>query len=246
MSEIVRLPSPQKVAEEAARRWLSIAQAAVAERGQFDIALSGGNTPRFLYSLMASEPRAGQAPWAQSYVFWGDERRVPASHPDSDYRMARETLLDHVPVPQDHIFRMPSEGLASGDMLDYERKIRRHFDLGPRDWPRFDLILLGLGKDGHMAGIFPGTRAVSDLSHMVLVYPVPQLQVERITLTTPVLNNARNVVFLVTGDEKAEALAQTLNGPKRPSTYPAQAINPTDGTLTWLLDEAAAAKLESK
>jgi 6-phosphogluconolactonase len=157
--------------------------------------------------------------------------------------MAREALLAHVPIPQDRIFRLPTEGLASSDSRDYEQRIRRHFELGPRDWPRFDLFLLGMGADGHIASIFPGTRAVSDRSTMVLIYEVPQLRVERITLTLPVINHARNVLFLVTGTEKAAMVKAVLEGQRKVSTYPAQAVQPVDGSVVWLLDQAAASEL---
>jgi 6-phosphogluconolactonase len=243
MSEVIKLPTPEAVAQEAAKRWITMAQASVTERGRFDIALSGGSTPAELYRLMASDSWRDQAPWAQTYVFWSDERRVPASHPDSNYRMARETLLDHVPIPPEQIFRMPSEGLATGDMRDYENKLRSNFNLGPRDWPRFDLMLLGLGKDGHTASIFPGTRAISDKSTMVIVYDVPQHGGERITLTFPTINHARNVILLVVGKDKADALKNTLQGDRKVNAYPAQGIEPVDGTLTWLVDEAAASLL---
>lgn len=245
MAEIVKLNNAEQVAEEAARRWVQIAQEAVSERGAFRIMLSGGNTPRLLYQLMASDSWRDQVPWEQTYVFWGDERRVPPSHPESAYRMARETLLDHVPVPDDHIFRLQGEGLESSVIRDYENKLRRHFQLKQGQWPRFDLVLLGLGADGHIASIFPGTRAVSDLSNTIVVGAVPGLNAERVTVTLPVFNQARHVIFLVVGAEKADAMFGSLEGPLQPSTYPAQAVKPVDGTVTWLVDKAAAARIKS-
>lgn len=247
MSEIIRLKDIEDISSAAARRWTEIAKTAVRERGSFTVALSGGNTPRHLYETLASPPLRDQLPWEQTFVFWGDERRVPPSSADSDYRMAKETLLDHIPIPTDHIFRMVGEGLASGSVRDYEDKLRRHFKLQPGDWPTFDLMLLGMGSDGHIASIFPGTRAVSDLSNMVIVQEVPQLRAERITLTRPVFNHARNVLFLVSGAGKAAALAACLEGPYRPSTYPAQGIkSEVGGSITWLIDKAAAAQLKRK
>ncbi len=240
MSEVITLPHIEAIIEEAASRWVQIARSAVEERGAFRIALSGGSTPRPLYLLMASDPYREQVPWEKTYVFWTDERRVPPSHPDSNYRLAAETLLRHVPIPREQIFRMDGEELAGSAAREYTEAIRRHFGLGFRDWPRFDLMLLGMGRDGHTASIFPGTRAASDLSNMVVVYEVPQLRAERMTLTLPVINNARHILFLVTGEDKAEALQAVLYGERRPSTYPAQAVKPVDGTLTWLVDTAAA------
>ncbi len=243
MTEIVKLPDPHSVVEEAARRWVQIAQEAVKARGAFHLALSGGETPRLLYQLIASPSWQEEIPWDQSHVFWGDEQRVPASDLESNYHMVHEALLDHIPIPPDQIYRMPREELANSAMRNYEDRLRRCFGLEHGEWPRFDLILLGMGEDGHIASIFPGTRAVSDLSRMVLVYEVPKLQAERMTLTLPVLNNARHILLLVTGESRAEILETILTGPHRPSTYPAQAIVPRDGKLIWLVDAAAASRL---
>lgn len=243
--EIVRLADADAVAEEAARRWAAIAQKAVEERESFSVALAGGSTPKRLYQLLASEGWSTRLPWNRTHVFFGDERRVPHGDPDSNYRMARETLLDFVPIPKDQIYPMEGTGLIKASMRDYERKLKRYFDHGRREFPRFDLILLGMGTDGHTASIFPGTRAVSDLDHAVLVYAVPQLHTERITLTLPVLNNARNVLFMAVGANKADTLSTVLEGPRNASTYPSQAVNPVDGSLVWLVDQAAAANLSS-
>ncbi|MBN1310830.1 MAG: 6-phosphogluconolactonase [Anaerolineae bacterium] len=244
MAEIIQLKGLEEIAGEAARRWAQIAQEAVAARGAFRVMLSGGETPRSLYQLMAAESWRDQAPWGQTYVFWSDERRAGPSDPESNYRMARETLLDHVPIPADHIFQLQGVGLASGIARDYENKIRQHFELDRKQWPRFDLVLLGLGSDGHIASIFPGTRAVSDLSNMVLVYEVLALKAERVTVTLPVINHARNILFLVAGDEKADAVWEALEGPFQPSTHPSQAVKPVDGSVTWLVDKAAASRLK--
>jgi 6-phosphogluconolactonase len=244
MTDIVKLEGPAQIFEEAARRWVEITQEAVEARGAFHMMLSGGNTPQPLYRLMASEPWRDRVPWAQTYFFWTDERRVSPSHPDSNYRMVCETLLDNVPVPADHIFPLMGEGLASSAVRDFETKLARHFQLGQKEWPHFDLVLLGLGGDGHIASIFPGTRAVSDLSNKAIVYDVPRLNMSRITVTLPVINHARHILFLVSGEEKADALWGSLEGPAKPSTYPAQAVSPVDGTLTWLVDVAAASRLK--
>lgn len=243
MNDVMILPDLEAIAEEAAGRWLQIAQTAIAERGQFTVALSGGGTPRLLYQKMASPPWGDQIPWAETYIFFGDERRVPPDHPDSNYNMAHEVLLSQVPIPPENVYRMDGQGLAKSAAREYERTLERHFNLGRRELPRLDLILLGMGEDGHTASVFPGTRAVSDLSSMVLAYYVPQLGVERMTLGLSVINSARNVIFLVAGDNKAEALYQVLHGERRPSTYPSQAVDIRDGTLTFLVDQAAAAKL---
>ncbi|NDJ52080.1 MAG: 6-phosphogluconolactonase [Chloroflexi bacterium] len=243
MAEVVRLDNAEAVAQETARRWVMLANQAVAERGMFTIALSGGSTPRTVYSMMAADPWRGQAPWQDTYVFFGDERRVHHSDPESNYRMARETLLDHVPIPPNQVFPMPGEGLLKTAMLDYKKELRKVFKPGFKEFPRFDFVLLGMGEDAHIASIFPGTRAVSEGSEMVLAYLVPQMNVERMTLTLPVINNALQIVVQVVGQHKADALAKVLEGDYRPSTYPAQALEPVDGQLIWLVDQAAASKL---
>ena len=245
MTEIVKLEDVQEVAEEAARRWVQIARESIDARGAFRVMLSGGYSPRPLYRLMSSEPWQSQAPWEQTYVFFTDERRVAPSDPESNYRMARETMLDHVPIPAEHIFQLQGTGLASSIIRDYETKLRRHFDLSKGEWPRFDLVLLGLGGDGHIASIFPGTRAVSDLSNTVVVYEAPSLKAERVTVTLPVINHARHILFLVTGAEKSDPLCEALDGPFKPSAHPSQAVKPVDGTLTWLVDKATASRLKS-
>lgn len=243
MADVVVLPNLDALSEEAARRWIEIANAAVDARGEFSIALAGGNTPRSLYQIMASPPCSEQAPWAQTFIFFGDERRVPPDHADSNFRMAQETLLEHVPIPAEQIHRMGGQGLARTAAQDYQRTLEHHFSLGRREFPRIDLVLLGMGADGHTASIFPGTRAVSDLTNMVMVYDVPQSGQERMTLGPSVINNARNILFLVSGENKADALASVLHGEYRPSTFPAQVVKPRDGSLTFLVDKAAAANL---
>lgn len=246
MPSIVVLKNLDEIAREAARRVVSIARDAIVNRGRFDIALSGGTTPRSLYQLLASDEYRSQIDWTKACVFWGDERRVPPGDPESDYRMAHELLLAHVAVPEENIFRMQGEGLLNSAKVDYENKLTKHFNLARREFPRFDLILLGLGADGHTASIFPGTRAVSDLTNLVIIYEVPQLGAERMTISRSVINNARNILFLVSGEDKAAALEATLEGAKQPSRYPAQGITPVDGELTWLVDKAAASKLKVK
>jgi 6-phosphogluconolactonase len=245
MAERVIRANDEEVALEAAERWKTIATQAVAENGRFSVALAGGSTPRTLYRMLTSERYRDELPWGQTHVFWGDERRVPPDDERSNYHMARELLLDHVPIPPGQIHPMDGMGLSRGAMRSYERTLRDYFQYGRREMPRFDLILLGMGGDGHTASIFPGTRAVSDRSHKVLVYQVPQLETERITLTLPVINAAKHILIMVVGSAKAETLAEVLDGPVKTSTYPIQAVEPVDGQLTWLLDKAAAAELDS-
>jgi 6-phosphogluconolactonase len=222
------------------------ARAAIAAHGRFSVALSGGSTPRSLYQLLAAPPYREQVDWAHTVVCWGDERCVPPDHSESNYRMAREALLFHVPVPASQVFRMPGEA-ADPDTgaAQYEQALRRAFALGPAELPRFDLILLGLGPDGHTASLFPHTPALHVSDRLVVANPVEKLNTTRLTLTAPVLNNAARVVFLVAGADKAAPLAAVLEGPRRPDDLPAQLIAPTHGELLWLVDRVAAGDLRT-
>jgi 6-phosphogluconolactonase len=227
------------------------ARATVASRGVFTIALSGGSTPRKLYEMLATPAISADAPWQDIRVFWGDERHVPPDHLESNYRMAREALLDHVPIPEENIHRIMAE-LPNADAVAaaYEDDIRRTFDLddavpppGQIALPRFDLILLGIGEDGHTASLFPHTPALSERKRLVVANPVAKLATTRITLTVPVLNNAERVWFVVTGGSKSKILRDVIEGPYRPEDLPSQLINPTDGELLFLLDSTVAVDL---
>lgn len=231
----------------AADEFVHAAREAVARHGRFFVALSGGSTPRGLYQLLASPAYHQQVDWARAYVFWGDERCVPPTDAESNYRMARESLLFHVPVPHEHVYRMPGDNpdpVAAAAI--YEQALRRGFALGPGERPRFDLILLGMGPDGHTASLFPHTAALHVTDRWVVANAVEKLHATRLTLTLPVLNSAARVMFLVAGTDKADALAAVLEGPRRPDDVPAQLIAPEHGDILWLVDTAAAAKLTTQ
>lgn len=214
----------------------------IAASGRFSLGLSGGSTPRTLFELLASADFTPCLDWANIHIFWGDERCVPPDHADSNYRMTRETLLDHVPLPAANIHRIGGENDPAEAAADYENDLRAFFgDDAP--WPHFDLLLQGMGDDGHTASLFPETDALAETTRWVVANYVPKLASWRITLTAPAINAAANVWFLVTGENKAAALHQVLRGPHQPTTYPAQLIQPTNGTLAWLVDPAAAARL---
>lgn len=217
---------------------------AVREHGFFAWALSGGSTPRDLYQLLASPLYRDRLPWSEIHVFWGDERHVPPDDADSNFRMAREAMLDSVPLPAANIHRIQAEEPdAELAAKAYETELRGFFHLAPdaqapQDiWPRFDLILLGLGKDAHTASLFPGGEAVHERERWVVAPWVEAQNTFRITLTPPVLNNARLTVFLAAGDDKAEPLHAVLEGTRDPSRYPAQIV---EGNRLWLVDRAAA------
>jgi 6-phosphogluconolactonase len=210
---------------------------------RFTWALAGGSTPRGLYRLLASEPYRERLPWRAMHFFWGDERHVPPDHPESNFRMAREAMLDAVPVPPENVHRIAAEEAeAERAARLYEAELRSFFALAAGEWPRFDLILLGLGKDGHTASLFPGSAAVRERQRLVAAPWVEAQQSYRITLTPPVLNHARRALFLVSGAEKAAALHAVIEGNREPDRYPAQVV---EGNRLWLVDDAAARLLRT-
>lgn len=239
----------EEVAVKAARRFARLADQYVVGCGRLTVSLSGGSTPRAMNLLLAAPPFLDTVPWSSIYFFWGDERCVPPEHQESNYRMARETLLSKVPVPEENIFRIPAEN-ADPDRAaeEYEAVLRNAFlKLSPKtstaplaNVPRFDLIFLGMGADGHTASLFPRTEALHADDRIVAANYVEKLNAHRITLTAPTINNARNVTFLVSGEDKAEPLKQVLEGSYNPETYPSQLIHPQNGSLLWMVDESAA------
>jgi 6-phosphogluconolactonase len=215
------------------------------EGRRFTVALAGGETPRHLYALLASAEYATQVPWERVHVFWGDERHVPPDDPASNYRMAYDALLSRVPIPPENVHRMRAELPDAHEVArTYDDDLRGFFGLQPSALPRFDLVLLGMGADGHTASLFPRTEALHDREHLVAAPWVETLHTYRLTLTPRVLNHAAMVVFLVSGEGKAATLHAVLEGPLQPDLLPAQLIAPTNGTLLWLVDQAAAAPLQ--
>ncbi len=235
------VPSADDVARAGADIVRAAAQEAVRRRGRFTIALSGGNTPRALYALLAAPPFGGEIDWAATQVFWSDERCVPPDHPDSNYRMAREALLDRVPLPAANVHRLRGE-LPVPQQAAQEYRTELQVVFGKTALPRFDLLLLGLGEEGHTASLFPGVPVPADPNITVAAVFVPKVNTWRLTMTLPVLNAAAQVVFLVAGEAKQAALRALIQGP-RSLDLPAQRVRPTDGVLTVLADQAAASAL---
>lgn len=215
-------------------------RAVSSSKGPFRVALSGGSTPRGLFALLAdaSAPYRARVPWDRVHFFWGDERCVPPDAPDSNYRMARETLLDKLGIPPERVFRMAGELDPEDAAKKYEAVLRAQ--LG--DAPRFDFVFLGLGPDGHTASLFPGTPAVTETARLVAVGTAPVSPTARLTLTMPVLNAAARVVFVVSGAAKAAVAARVLTEPPSPA-FPAGLVDPSKGSVLWLLDQDAAASL---
>ena len=243
--ELRRLTTPQDLFQAAAEEVIHAATSAITERGRFTIALSGGSTPKNLYTLIAANASAS-LPWDRMFFFWGDERHVPPDDPDSNYRMAKETLLSKVAIPPANIFRIPAENPDASAAADaYEQTLRKFFAVTPGEFPRFDLILLGIGPDGHTASLFPETAALRETSRLVVANWVEKLQTNRITFTLPVLNAARSVAFLVSGTDKAAVLHEVLEGSGPAEKYPSKLVQPSQGKLIWFVDRAAASQLST-
>lgn len=244
--EIVICRDPADLAAQAAERVAGLVTAAGLEWRSISIALAGGSTPRALYQLLAAPPYHGQLQWPLVHFFWGDERAVPAGDKDSNYQMAWDALLSKVPVPEANIHRM----VADGPDLDAaaraaEAALVAHFKPAPGELPRFDLVLLGLGDDGHTASLFPGMPSLDEQTRLVVASPPGRLPppVDRLTLTLPVLNAAAHVLFLVSGAGKADTVRQVLDPPAGAPSLPAARVRPAGGQLTWMLDAAAAGAL---
>lgn len=225
----------------AVKEIVACADSAIQTRGQFSIALSGGNTPRNVYSLLA-DLRRDSLSWNRIQIFFGDERHVPPNHPDSNYRMARESLLSKVPIPADNVHRILAELPEQQAADKYERELKAFFRLSDGEWPHFDLILLGIGDEGHTASLFPGSTALLEKSRLVVANWVEKFKTWRITFTYPALNHAAEVLFLVSGSSKAEILRDIFD-PGKANTFPAQGVKPANGKLLWFADRAAASLL---
>jgi 6-phosphogluconolactonase len=229
----------------AAEEFIHAARTAIGAQGRFTVALSGGSTPKALYSLLAT--KYTDFAWNRVFLFFGDERHVPPTDPESNYRMVNESLLTRIAIPAENVFRVPAENPdADAAASEYEAQLRRFFELRsgdrPGEFPRFDLILLGMGPDGHTASLFPDSAGLEEQSRLVIANWVAKFNTHRITFTFPVLNRAAEVMFLASGPDKADMLHQVLEGKSTPPV-PSQRVQPSDGKLLWMLDEAAAAKL---
>lgn len=236
-------PTSEALIQAAVDRLLAIANDAIREKGEFNLALAGGSTPRPLYELLATEPLNRRIDWSRTHIFFGDERAVPPDHDDSNYRMVKETLLAGVDVPEENVHRILAERSPQDAADAYTEDLRAHFELDTGEWPRFDFMLQGLGSDGHTASLFPGLDELYNHTDLVVAPYVPQLDAHRISLTIPVINHAWQICFLVSGAGKAEALQHVVGGTYAPDEWPAQLVHPRDGHLMWLVDEAAASHL---
>lgn len=239
MTDIRRFPNKDALSKAVAEHFVKLAERGTRSHGRFAVALAGGSTPEGAYRLLATTYKT-KVKWQQVHVFWGDERTVPPDHQDSNYRMALDAFLSAVPIPAGQIYRMRGELDPEEAAEDYNTRLQKFFGgVGPR----FDLVILGMGDDGHTASLFPHTSALEEHEAWVVANHVPQQQTTRITLTVPAINAAAEVLFMVAGEAKADALQAVLRGERQPAVYPAQLIAPSDGTLLWMVDQAAAAEI---
>jgi 6-phosphogluconolactonase len=233
-----------EVAHAAAELFVELCQPITSGDSTFNVALSGGSTPRALHTLLASSPYRDQVDWSKVQFYWGDERFVPPDDAESNYRMARETLLSSLSLDASQVHRFQTElGDPDAAAAQYEEELRRQFHLKAGELPQFDLVFLGMGPDGHTASLFPRTAGLQVTDRLAIANYVPKLEAYRLTLTTPVINHAAVVAFLVVGSEKAQTVARVLQGASNPEELPSQLISPVDGDLYWILDQAAAAEL---
>ena len=238
-------PDAAALARRAAQYFVEMIGEAVAGRGRARIAISGGSTPKATFQLLAdpTQPWRNRMPWDRLDIYWVDERAVPPDNAESNYRMTREALLDHVPLRSEQIHRIEGELDPVVAASHYESELRNSFRLEGAQSPRFDLVELGMGPDGHTASLFPHTEAIQEISRLVTANHVPQMNTWRITLTWPVIDHASSVFFLIAGEDKAKILKEVLTGPHDPERLPSQLIWPVSGILTLFLDKAAAALL---
>jgi 6-phosphogluconolactonase len=235
--EIIVCRDIAELSRQSAERFSQLALESVESAGRITVALSGGSTPQHLYSLLASPDYKDQIPWSNVELFWGDERCVPPDHPESNFRMAQEALLSKIKIPPQNIHRMRGEQEPQAAAAEYEKELQKIFGLNSGALPRFDLILLGIGEDGHTASLFPGSEALNETKHLVVAPFVAKLNSYRLSLTLPVLNNAAKVWFLVMGASKADAVKQALSAS---SDLPAARVQPVNGKLTWWVTRDAA------
>lgn len=244
-TEVRILPDAASIAKRAAAALLEIAADAVRQKGSFELVLSGGSTPKALYGLLVDDPAfRSQVPWEKMHLFFGDERHVKPEDPQSNYRMAWEAMISKSPLKPEQVTRVKAENPNAEDAAkDYEQAIRTYFKLADGQFPRFDLVLLGMGSEGHVASLFPGTKALRENRRIVVHNWVGKVLMDRITLTAPAINNARHIISMVTGADKCPALTAVLERVYEPDQLPAQLIQPANGTLLWLVDTAAGGML---
>lgn len=243
--EVQIFPDASALTQRAVQEFVKSANEAIAQKGSFTVALAGGSTPKALYSELADNPAIrSQIPWEKLHFFFGDERHAAPDNTESNFRMANEALFSKGMIKAEQITRIKGEYADTEKAaLEYEQALRAYFKLQDGEYPRFDLVLLGMGEEGHTLSLFPGTKALHATNRIVVRNWVGKLYTERITLTASAANQASRVIFMVTRADKARALKAVLEGPYEPEQLPAQLIQPASGRLLWLVDQAAGSML---
>ena len=240
MSQIKVFPNIKSLSQAALEEFIALANDSIRRRDRFSVSLAGGSTPQTLYQRLAYPDYQAQVDWNKVHFFWGDERHVPPGHPDSNFRMVHESLIRKIPIPGSNVNRVPAEMEVKEAALRYE-VVLRDFFYGY--WPQFDLVLLGMGSDGHTASLFPHSEGLKEESRWFIANFAPKSEEWRLTLSKNAINAARNIIIIVSGEEKAGTLAKVLEGEHRPDEMPIQLVSPNKGILIWMIDENAASKL---
>jgi len=240
VSKIMVYPNKHKLIDAAIEKFIHLSNHAIHKRGIFSAALAGGGTPSPLYSRLAIPENQGRMDWSRIHLFWGDERHVPPDHADSNYRMVREQLLTKISIPEENVHRVPAEMEVRMAAFSYEESLRNFFG---SEWPRFDLVILGMGEDGHTASLFPHSAGLNEKFRWFIANYAPDQSAWRLTLTKPAINAARQIHVLVSGAEKAHTVAEVLTGPVQPEDRPIQMIKPDKGEMVWMMDSEAAGEL---
>jgi 6-phosphogluconolactonase len=231
----------EAISHKAAEMFVNTSRTCIASQGKFSVALSGGSTPRKLYSLLGSAECSPQVDWQRVHFFWVDERCVPKEHEESNFKAAFDRLLSKISIPGENIHRIKGEEDPDKAAGDYEEEVRRFF--GMPGFPMFDLVILGMGEDGHTASLFPDSNLLKERIRLAAPVYLEKPNRNRITLTLPVLNNATQILFLVAGHSKADVVYEVLGNGQKKERYPAGLIRPVHGSITWLIDQEAAEKL---
>ncbi len=233
----------EELAKFAAEQLVEFLSRAIIERGSGSLVLSGGETPRRVYQILGSPPLSGWLEWSRVHIFFGDERMVPPNDPDSNYGMAHRELIERVPIPAENVHRIQGELSPEHAAMEYANELRMKYEA---EFPRFDCILLGIGEDGHTASLFPGTEALNELEKAAVPLFVPRLKAWRVTLTFPVINSAREIIFLAEGEKKSSIVQKVIESAKPSTDFPATMVRPHDGVLHWLLDSQAASAMRQR
>jgi 6-phosphogluconolactonase len=240
--EIIICRDVDELNRKAAEQFIGLSCNAIEQSGRFAVALSGGSTPKALYSLLASPDYGERVDWSRVHLFWGDERCVPPDHMESNFRMVQEALLSKISLPSESIHRMPGEKAPQDAVAHYENELRTFFRSPVNAVPRFDLVLLGLGEDGHTASLFPGSSALNEHNRLVATVYVQRLKAHRLTLTLPVINAAAQITFLIAGQSKSAIVQKLLRVDSGDAELPAGKVRPANGHVTWLVTQDAAAE----